>query len=262
METLTEEQKELYANKLFFYAVLPVLKTIVEDTPSLAKKWQGKNKVHQVACLTDEGKEAIHFVIEDGNWTVKKGEYEKKPNSELLFKSRKQMNGFFKNKIFPLPKGLLSDFSFLQALLKMSGLLGSKVPPKKDQDQVLLTKCLFYLLTAGISTLNKLGHPDIKNWTKKSPDRIYALELENHADVCSFIRIKAGNSRSGRGVYTRSMPFFTMRFTSARGALGILLEIDDMIESAVEGNIVMLGGPEFGAQLGDYMLAVGGLIKP
>lgn len=265
-DTITKEQETIYANKLFFYAVLPVLRTIVEDTPSLAKKWKNKNKVHQVSCLFQENgqtqKESLHYVVEDGVWSVQKGEYAGKPDSELIFKSREHMNGFFKGKIFPLPKGLLADFSFLFALLRMSGLLGATKPPKKLSDQVLLTKCLYYLLPAGISTLNKLGHKKIKSWSQKSPDRVYAWKLQGYPEVASFIRVKAGNTRSGRGEYKRSIPFFVMSFDSPRSALGILLEIDDMIESTVEGKLVMEGGPEFGAQIGDFMLMVGALIKP
>lgn len=262
-----KEKDTLYANQLFFYAVLPVLKTIVEGS-SLKKKWKNKNAVHQVACYTLENpndpkeKEAIHFLIEDGTWSVQRGEYSGTPNSELLFRSREHMNNFFKNKIFPLPKGLLAHFPFLQALLKMSSLLGATKPPKKELDQVLLVQCLFYLLTAGISTLNKLDHPQVKAWTQNSPDRVYLLTLPSYENVCAFIRIKAGKSRSGRGEYKRSLPFFTMSFDSPRSALGILLEIDDMIESTVEGKLVMIGGPEFGAQFGDLMLMIGSLIKP
>jgi hypothetical protein len=258
---ITKEEETLYSNKLFFNAVLPVLKVIVESTPSLAKKWEGKNAVHQVSCLVDGEKEAVHFVVEDGAWTVKRGVYEGEVTSELSFKSREHMNGFFKGKILPLPKGMLSHFGFLQALLKMSGLLGATKPPKKDEDQILLTRCMFYLLSSGISTLNKLNHPVIKNWTKKSPDRVYAWKVDGFPEASAYIRIKAGNSRAARGEYKRSMPFFTMRFDTPRSALGILLDTDDMIKSTAEGKLTMVGGPEFGAQLGDHMQLVGAYIQ-
>ncbi|MBN2652908.1 MAG: hypothetical protein JXR63_11040 [Spirochaetales bacterium] len=258
---MTNEQATLYSNKLFFNAVLPVLKTIVENTPKLAKKWEGKSAVHQVACMHNGEKEAMHFVVEEGAWTVVRGVFDGKPTSELLFKSREHMNGFFKGKILPLPKGMLSHFGFLSALLTMSGLLGAKQPPKDVETQALLTRCMFYLLSSGISTLNKLGHPAIKAWTQKSPDRVYAWAVDGYPDLSAYIRIKAGNSRAARGVYKRSMPFFTMKFDSPRSALGILLEVDDMIKSTVEGKLTMVGGPEFGAQLGDHMLLVGSMIK-
>ena len=257
----------LYANKIFLNAVLPLLKTIIQECPDLAKKWNGKNAVCQVSCKTDEGKDGTHFNIENGEWTVKRGISENKPDIELEFKSRKHLNNFFKGKVFPLPgmKGVFGNFkffiSFMAVLLKMSGLLGSTKPPANNEDRGLLVKLYFYLLSSGISTLNKLKHPDVHKWTLSSPDRVYAWEVIDREDLSAYMRIKAGNSKAARGKYTRSMPFFTMRFDSIDSALGILMSTDDMIESTVKGKLIMVGGPEYGAQLGDFMLKVGDLIQ-
>ena len=53
------------------------------------------------------------------------------------------------------------------------------------------------------------------------------------------------------------MPFFTMRFNNLDSALGILMSTDDMLASVREGKLIMEGAPEFGAQLGDFMMQVG-----
>jgi len=57
------------------------------------------------------------------------------------------------------------------------------------------------------------------------------------------------------------MPFFTMRFDSLDSALGILMSIDDMLASVRSGKLIMDGAPEFGAQIGEYMMLVGALAK-
>ena len=57
------------------------------------------------------------------------------------------------------------------------------------------------------------------------------------------------------------MPFFTMRFKDLDSALGILMSIDDMLESVRTGKLIMDGAPEFGAQIGAYMMLVGALAK-
>jgi len=44
-------------------------------------------------------------------------------------------------------------------------------------------------------------------------------------------------------------------------ALGILLGLDDMLDSAKKGKLIMEGAPEFGAQIGEYMLTVAGFIQ-
>ena len=57
------------------------------------------------------------------------------------------------------------------------------------------------------------------------------------------------------------MPFFTLRFDSYKSALGTLLGLDDMLEAVKAGKIIMDGAPEFGGQIGGFLLTVGGYIQ-
>ena len=265
-------QNELYASKIFFNAALPLLKVIATDVPSLKAKFDKLTTVLQVSALDPEaegGKYATHFIITEGEWQTKLNAAHEAPDVELEFKSIEAMNGFFKGKIGPatLPKmkGVFKNFAafkaMLMTLLKLSDLTGATQPPKDEETKQLMVKCFFYLLSSGISQLNKMGHTEIKDWTSKSPDRVYAFAVDGHPEVSAFIRIKAGKSRAGRGEYKRAMPFFTLRFNNLDSALGILLSIDDMLEATKAGRLIMDGGPEFGAQLGGFMLEVGALAK-
>lgn len=71
-----------------------------------------------------------------------------------------------------LPKMKIKSFGkfikFMMVLLKMSSLLGIKEPPEDEQLCLLLTKLYFYLLSSGISQLNKMGHPAIREWTSRA----------------------------------------------------------------------------------------------
>lgn len=254
-------------NKIFLNAVLPLLKVIAADVPNLSKKFEGMNAVFQVSALdpnVEGGKVGTYFEVVDGEWTVKNDQVAENPDVDLEFKTLEAMNAFFKGKIGPatLPKmkGALKKtkvfMALLMTLLKMSSLLTAKSAPDKEEDKVLMVKCFFYLLSSGISQLNKQGHEAIHDWTSKSPDRVYAWAVDGHPEVSAYLRIKAGKSRSGRGVYKRAMPFFTMRFDTLDSALGILLSTDDMLESTKKGKLIMDGAPEFGAQIGEYMLTV------
>lgn len=265
-------QNELYASKIFFNAALPLLKVIANDVPSLKAQFDKITAVLQVSALDPEaegGKVATHFIITEGEWETKLNSVHESPDVELQFKTLEAMNAFFKGKIGPatLPKmvGVFKHFgafkAMLMTLLKLSSLTGATQPPKDEETKVLMVKCFFYLLSSGISQLNKMGHPEIHDWTSKSPDRVYAFAVDNHPEVSAFIRIKAGKSRAGRGEYKRAMPFFTLRFDCLDSALGILLSTDDMLESTKSGKLIMDGGPEFGAQLGGFMLEVGALAK-
>ena len=267
---MAHTQEALYSNKIFLNAALPLVKVIANDDPKLRKKFEKAHAVIQVSCLDPEvegGKRGMHFVVNSGEWLVHTCLTED-PHIDLQFKSVENLNDFFKGNITPagIPKikGLKKAdvlISFVMVLLKMANLLGATEAPKDEATKELLVKCYFYLLSSGISQLNKLGHPGIKDWTTKSPDRVYAFAVDGYPQVGAYLRIKAGKSRAGRGEYKRAMPFFTLRFNNLDSALGILMSTDDMLEATKAGRLIMDGGPEFGAQLGGFMLEIGDLAK-
>lgn len=258
---------ELYASRIFLNAVLPLLKVMAADKESVRKGFAGKNGVVQVSALDGQnGKIGTHFFVEDGTLRFAKGLYET-PHLELEFPTVAGLNGFFSGKSKKLPKikgGLrhpLLLVATFNALLSMAAALGATKPPESEADQDLVVKMYFYLLSSGISQLNKAGHPAVSKWVASSPDRVYAWTVEGKPELSAYLRVKAGNSRAARGVYERSKPFFTMSFDSSKSALGILLSIDDMVEATKAGRIIMKGAPEFGAAIGEYMLIVGGYAK-
>jgi hypothetical protein len=260
-------KEDIYANKIFLNAVLPLVKVVVEEKKGLSKKFHGKNAKIQISAkdIDNNRKVGTHFVIEDGIWNVVKGTAEN-PDVELEFKNVPALNSFFAGKSKKLPKikgftklGLLVNT--LKALTTMANLLGSTNIPKEDDEKELLVKLYFYLLSSGISQLNKAGHPSVSKWAKRSPDRVYAWAVNEKPELSAYIRVKAGNTKAVRGEYKRSKPFFTMRFNNVDSALGTLLEIDDMVDATVNGRLIMEGAPEFGAQLGEFMLLVGSYAK-
>ncbi len=262
----------LLTNKIFLNAALPLLKVIANDVPSLAKKFEKVHCIYQVSALdpsAPDGKYATHFTVNNGEWKVCADKVATNAHIELEFKNMETMNAFFKGKIGPstLPKmkGVvkkpLEFAAFMMVLLKMSSLLTITEAPADEETQKLAVKCFFYLLSSGISQLNKHGHEGVHDWASKSPDRVYAWAVDGYPEVSAFLRVKAGKTRSGRGTYKRAMPFFTMRFDSLPSALGILLSTDDMLESTKRGKLIMDGAPEFGAQIGDFMMQVGDYAK-
>lgn len=262
----------LLTNKIFLNAALPLLKVIANDVPSLAKKFENIHCIYQVSALdpsAPDGKYATHFTVNNGEWKVCADKVATNAHIELEFKNMETMNAFFKGKIGPstLPKmkGVvkkpLEFAAFMMVLLKMSSLLTITEAPADEETQKLAVKCFFYLLSSGISQLNKHGHEGVHDWASKSPDRVYAWAVDGYPEVSAFLRVKAGKTRSGRGTYKRAMPFFTMRFDSLPSALGILLSTDDMLESTKRGKLIMDGAPEFGAQIGDFMMQVGDYAK-
>ncbi|HHT43883.1 MAG TPA: hypothetical protein GXZ89_00050 [Fastidiosipila sp.] len=253
-----------YAAAIFFNAVLPLVREIAERT-SLKKAFANKSGVLQISATDEDKMWATHFVLEDGVFTTKLGAATD-PDVELRFPNLAHFNAFFRGTTKKLPK--IRGFTklsllvpFLRTLLKMQKLLGSDDIPADEETKELMTRLYFYLLSSGISQLNKQGHPAIVDWVKMSPNRIYAWSVDGHEDVAAHLRIQAGKSKAMRGPYTRSQPFFKMRFDSFDSALAILLGKGDMIEMIASGQMILDGAPEFGAKIGEYMLLVGSYAK-
>lgn len=257
-------QDDVYAARVFLYSALPLLRVIAESEEKYGKKFAGKSFVFQVSAKYPEaegGAVGTHFVIEDGKWTVVVGKLHENPDLEFIFPNLRDLNIFFSGKGMPLPKikgmGKLGYLlPILTTLLRMAGLLQSKDIPKNPEDQKLLVKLYFYLLPNGISQLNKMGHPEFKAFTVPSPDRAYAYAVTGYPELQSWIRIKAGNTKSGRGEYTRCRPFLKMRFDSTQHALDILMSKAEMIPYIEQGYLTIEGSPEFGGALGGLMFGV------
>lgn len=258
---------ERYAHRVFLDAVLPLVKVIKDDVPALDKGFAGLSGTVQVSVrMLDGSVTATHFVVEDGAVHVVRGVAPSRPGVELAFGSVQKFNAFFRGSMTALPRirGVRSPrllVAFFRVLLKLSALLGASDPPKDEGTKKLAVKCFYYLLSSGISQLNKAGHPEVTKWARTSPDRVYAWSVDGYPDVAAYIRVKAGKTKASRGAYQRAKPFFTMRFDNLDSALGILLEKDDLLESTAKEKLIMEGAPEFGAQIGAFMMLVGSLAK-
>ncbi|MDR3185885.1 MAG: hypothetical protein LBU04_03635 [Christensenellaceae bacterium] len=264
-KTVVTTQSDRYATGIFLYSAVPLIKVICESEPQFGDKFKGKSFVFQVSAKDSEaegtGKLATHFVINDGVWTTFPGVVHEKPDVELAFPSLRKFVVFFSGKGMPLPKikglfkfGLL--IPLLGPLLRMAKLMQSKDKPTLLSDQIMLCKLFLYLLPSGISRLNKMGHPDVKAVTETSPDRAYALIIENYPDLQSWIRVKGGKSMSGRGEYKRCKPFLAMKFKDPSLALDILMSKADMVKYIELGNLFVDGAPEFAGTVGALMFKV------
>lgn len=269
-ENVAITQDDLYAARIFFNSALPLLKVVIENRPKLKKKFETKSLVFQVSALYDKaegGKMATHIVFDKGTITCKVSEIHSNPDIEFIFPDLKKFIIFFSGKGMPLPKmkGIMKNFgsfiAIMQGLLGMAGLLQAEDAPKKEEDRILLTKLYFYLLPNGISQLNKAGHPAVHEWALKSPDRCFAYAVNGYPELQSYIRVKEGNSKAGRGEYPRCKPFLTLRFDTVEHALDILMSKGDMIDYIASGYLVVEGAPEFAGIIGEFMFVVGDFAK-
>lgn len=263
-------QNDLYAARIFFNSALPLLKVIVQDVPDIGKKFAGKSFVFQVSARYDAaagGKMATYFDVQNGAFTTHVSELHPHPDIELEFPDLGKFITFFSGRGTPLPKmkGAVSHLgtfvALLTALLKMAGLLQAKDAPKTEADRRLLVKLYFYLLSNGISQLNKAGQEKIHKWALESPDRAYAFAVTGCDDLAAYIRVYEGNSKAGHGAYPRCKPFLTLRFDSPMHALDILMGKGDMLDYIAKRFLTVEGAPEFAGIVGEFLFIVGDYAK-
>jgi len=132
--------------------------------------------------------------------------------------------------------------------------------PKTPEKAYLKVKMTLYMVSTALSQLNKSGDPDMSAWTSKQPERIYQWSVDG-TDIACYLKMKAGNTKAGRGVYARRKPFVHMRFSSVDGALPVLANSVDTVSAIAQGFVVNEGSPEYGGRIGDFMMKIAKLLS-
>ena len=254
-------EKELMAARIFLRAVFPVMKVVLSDVPSMKAKFSDVQARVQFIANNDGERIGAHLVFDRGEFSVVQGICDN-PDITFSFKTVKKMNDMLAGKpVIPSIKGM----GKLGLLMKVFGLLLSlkiMMPnkrPKKPEQKRLKVKLAFYMVTTALSQYNKGGDPDMNRWTGKQPDRIYQMSVENE-DIAAYVRIKAGKSKAGRGLYARRRPFVHMKFHGVDGALAVLLKDAEFVDAVGKGFVTIEGAPEYAAKLNDFMQRIQALV--
>ena len=255
--------------QLFFNAAFPVMQVVLDDDPAMNAKFKNVQATVQI-CAKDSGKlYACHLIFDKGKLTIVQ-EAAKKPDITLSFNSLAKMNTMFRGgAALPSIKG----FSKLGLLLKVFSLLMSlmiMMPSSRPKDPIkqrLKVKMSLYMITRALSTYNKLGNPEMSEWCRRQPDRIYQFIVDKEnaqpgdtPEIACYLRVKAGKSKSGHGVYTRRSPFVLFHFFSVAGALKVLLKEVAFVEGVEKGCVEVIGSPEYAMNLNDFMAVLQGMM--
>jgi hypothetical protein len=272
------DDRERLASKLFMKAVFPVMKVVLEDDPVMAKRFQNTSGVVQFYAKDPVEPAAAHLVFTDGKLDIVQGEAEN-PDLTFWFPKITAMNAMLRGKpALPMVLGLVKPTEWLRPLgaLKNAGrkamLLGKvfsllmsmklMMPSARPTDPAkrhLKVKMAFYMVTTALSQYNKAGDSEMMTWTGKQPDRVYQISVEP-GGIAAYLRVKAGKTRAGRGVYTRRRPFVHMQFNGVDGALAVLLKDAEFVEAVGRGFVRIEGSPEYAAQLNDFMQRIQALM--
>lgn len=262
---MTAAPQDIMTAKLFFNAAFPVMQVLLDDDPKLNDKFRNVTGTVQFGAKDDGGLLACHLIFDHGTVTVVQGPAEN-PDLSLTFPSVAKMNTLLKGGVaLPSIRGF-SNFGLLLKVLSLLMGLTIMSPAKRPKDftgQSLKVKMSLYMITRALSQFNKLGDPGMQEFCQRQPDRIYQFTVENGEDkafIACYLRIKAGKSKSGHGVYARRTPFVHFRFLSVEGAMAVLLKEVEFVEAVEKGYVETIGSPEYACYLNDYMAVLQGML--
>ena len=249
--------QEIMAAKLFYNAAFPTMQVLIDDDYNLKKKFHNFLGVIQFGARNDGELLCCHMVFDNGTIKVFEGPAEK-PDLSLTFASVGKMLSLLKGGLaVPGIRGNIRILpKFIQLLLGLMIMTKPNDKLKDEGEKALKVKCSLYMITRALSQYNKLGDPDMREFCERQPDRIYQFTVDHNdipAYIACYLRIKAGKSKSGHGVYKRRTPFVLFHFYSLEGALKVLGKEVEFVEAAEKHYVETVGSPEYALYLNDYM---------
>ncbi len=240
--------REELRTRLFLRAALPLTKIVLEERPALRKRLASTTAVVQFQARgCDEG---AHLQLTQGALEVVQGIHPA-PTVVLEFKTREALNAFFAGKLV-LPR--IRPLSGLSTLLRVLPLLMSlkilmpSADPRSPEQRALKVKLLLSMVSVALSQLNKAGDELMIELTQKSPDRVYQWTVAGGPAV--YLRMRAGRTKAGKGVYARRRPFVSMRFPSLEGAYQVLTSKVPLVEAVKRGYVITEGAMEYSKEIG------------
>jgi len=252
---LSASPREIMAAKLFFNAVFPIMQVLMNDDPKLNKQFKDFAGVVQFGAKNDGELLAVTLNFDKGKLNVVQGPAESY-DLALTFSSVEKMNALLRGGLaLPAIKGKVSMLPRILSLLMGLMIMSPKKKPREPEKQALKVKCSLYMIVRALSVYNKLGDSDMHAWCLRQPDRIYQFSVEPYPEtgIACYLRVKAGNSKSGRGIYERRRPFVHFHFLSVEGAMKVLLKEVEFVAAVEKGYVETIGAPEYAVQLNDFM---------
>jgi len=256
--------KVMLTNRIILRSIMPLFKVLYEADKTPVKKLLARFDGVIQFCIkgTDTG---AYLEFKDGRLDVIQGLHPN-PDITLLFKHAEGMNAMFTGGV-PVfggfPKGLWKLPLLVKLIMLFLGLLllMPNVNPKDPDKRLLKVTLIMYMVTNALSQLNKGGDEDMQFWTSKQPDRIYQMSVEPGGPA-AYLRVKGGKTKAGRGYYTRKAPFVHMQFNGLDGAYKVLAEGKDTLRATVDGDVKLVGSPEYAGTMGSFMVRIQDMLMP
>ena len=115
------------------------------------------------------------------------------------------------------------------------------------------------MITTALSQYNKGGDAQMTRWTANQPGSHLPV-LGEPEGIAAYLRVRGGQTKSGRGLYERRRPFVHMRFHGVDGALAVMNKEVEFVDGVGKGYVRIDGSPEYAANLSDFMMRVQALL--
>lgn len=256
------DDRTLLTTKIILNAILPVMKVVVADDPKTGKRFSNVTARVQFAAGKGRDRQGAALVFTDGVLAIEQG-ISGAADITFSFSTLQKFNDFLCGKpVIPKISGLL-HLSLLYKIIMLLLAMKLMMPDARPTDAAkkrLKVKMIIYMITTALSQYNKGGNPEMAAWTAKQPDRVYQMSVAGEEDIAGYIRIKAGKSKAGRGLYTKRRPFVHIRFSSVESALPVLLNDIEFVGAVAQNLVTVEGSPEYGSQLNDFMQRIQALL--
>lgn len=252
--------RDRMAARIFLNAVLPVARIVAADDPAMAARFANLRARIQFRAQDPHGPMGAWLAFDRGQSSFHQG-FCDSPELTFAFAGLARMNAFFAGKAaVPGISGWWRAGLLFKALSLLMGLkiLMPASDPKDPAKRRLKVKLTFFMITTALSQYNKGGDAQMQKWTAGQPERIYQITVDE--DIAAYLRVKAGRTQAGRGIYTRRQPFVHMRFNGVEGAYPIVMNQVGMVDAVRRGYLSIEGSPEYAGQFGDFMVRIQELI--
>ena len=180
---MSASAQERMAARLFLEAVFPTMQVLLDDDPKLHKSFANFHATVQFGARDDGDLLCCHLVFDGPHVDVIQGPAEK-PDLALTFSSIEKDERPAARRPSPCPAsgGNLLLLPRILSLLMGLMIMSPKNVPKTPEKQALKVKCSLYMITRALSKYNKLGDPDMQEFCRRQPDRIYQFTVADHGD--------------------------------------------------------------------------------
>ncbi|NLA10572.1 MAG: hypothetical protein GX883_00400 [Firmicutes bacterium] len=287
--------EDVLAARLFLRAAFPAMRIPLTEDPKFVKKFENLNLVVEFKAKDAENPLAAHLVFlteerakaiaEGQRFKVYEGVYSGAFGEikviRMHFKSIESLLGVFKGntplEMMGIVPSVLKNmftkgfFSFLFLMLSLMKMMPDFVPGVDEPfEQYLKVKMSLYMITTAMSRATKSGYEPMVKWTEKQTDRIYQFKVgptivdgkEIYPEIGAYLRVKYGQTKAGRGVYSRKSPFVLLSFPNPAGCIAILSG-KPFVEAVVEGCVEIIGaGDSYAITFNDRMMDIQDKLVP